>query len=400
MSARLPDTARSRQRLLALLAGSLLLAACDKPSAPVQAEPQLVAVSEVRRGSLQRQIEISGISRAQQRAQLAFQSSGILQQRLVRLGDRVEAGQLLAVLRNPELEPALQAAAASIARLEAERVQAQRNLRRLQDLFRDGAIGEQQLEEQQTRLTTLEDQLREANANLSSSRERADDAALRADFAGTVVSVLREPGEFVQAGASVLEIAGDGLLEVELQVPHAVWQSLQPGAEVPLSVQDLHANDSLPLTASVRDLGAQADARSGLYPLVLEYDPAQASDAQAPTRTSPGQRVSAVFELIGSDQLLVDLNAIVDPTGGAARVYRLDGVRDRASAGLVTGMATVTAVPVQVLGLAQGQVAVSAPLQAGELVVAAGNLSMVNGQQVRVQSAVAGMTGTGSESPP
>lgn len=396
MSTRMADTGRSMQCWLGLLAGSLLLAACDKPSAPVQAEPQLVAVSEVRRGSLQRQIEISGISRAQQRAQLAFQSSGILQQRLVRLGDRVEAGQLLAVLRNPELEPALQAAAASIARLEAERVQAQRNLRRLQDLFRDGAIGEQQLEEQQTRLTTLEDQLREANANLSSSRERADDAALRADFAGTVVSVLREPGEFVQAGASVLEIAGDGLLEVELQAPHAVWQTLQPGAEVPLSVQDLHANDSLPLTASVRDLGAQADARSGLYPLVLEYDPAQASDAPAPTRWSPGQRVSAVFELIGSEQLLVDLNAIVDPTGGAASVYRLDGVRDRASAGL----ATVSAVPVQVLGLAEGQVAVSAALQAGELVVAAGNLSMVDGQQVRVQAAVAGMTGSGSVSPP
>jgi len=45
-------------------------------------------------------------------------------------------------------------------------------------------------------------------------------------------------------------------------------------------------------------------------------------------------------------------------------------------------------------------VAVSAALQAGELVVAAGNLSMVDGQQVRVQAAVAGMTGSGSVSPP
>jgi len=369
--------------LLTWLLGVLLLSACDSQSAPAQAEPQLVAASAVRNGSLQRHIEISGISRAQQRAQLAFQSSGILQQRLVRLGDRVVAGQLLAQLQNPELEPALQAANASIARLEAERVQAQRNLRRLQDLFRDGAIGEQQLEEQQTRLTTLEDQLREANANLSSSRERADDAALRADFAGTVVSVLREPGEFVQAGASVLEIAGDGMLEVELQVPHAVWQQLQPAAAVPLSVRELQTSASLPLAATVRDIGARADARSGLYPLVLEYDPAQASGAAATPRWTAGQRVTARFDLVIEEQLLVDLNAIVDPTGGAARVYRLDGMRDQVHAGL----ASVTAVPVKVLGLAAGKVAISGDLQPGEMVVHAGNLSMVNGQQVRVQAA-------------
>ncbi len=362
---------------LALLAGTLLLSACDSQSAPARAEPQLVAASAVRSGKIERQIDVSGVSRAQQRARLAFQSSGILQQRLVRLGDRVEAGQLLAKLRNPELEPALQSATASIARLEAERVQAQRNLRRLQDLFRDGAIGEQQLEEQQTRLTTLEDQLRAANADLSSSRERVDDAALRAEFAGTVVSVLREPGEFVQAGATVLEIAGDGMLEVELQVPHAVWQQTQLGAEVKLSALAGSDFNNATVSARIRDLGRLADPRSGLYPLVLEYQPAASA--------GPGQRLTASFAVVSEDQLLVDLNAIVDPTGGAARVYRLDSVSDAASGALTT----VTAVPVQVLGLADGMVAVRGDLQPGERVVSAGNLSMVSGQQVRVQQQAA-----------
>ena len=362
---------------LALLAGTLLLSACDSQSAPAQAEPQLVAASAVHSGIIERQIDVSGVSRAQQRARLAFQSSGILQQRLVRLGDRVEAGQLLAKLRNPELEPALQSATASIARLEAERVQAQRNLRRLQDLFRDGAIGEQQLEEQQTRMTTLEDQLRAANADLSSSRERVDDAALRAEFAGTVVSVLREPGEFVQAGATVLEIAGDGMLEVELQVPHVVWQQAQLGAEVRLSALAGSDFDNVTLSSNIRDLGRLADPRTGLYPLVLEYQPVASA--------GPGQRLTASFAVVREDQLLVDLNAIVDPTGGAPRVYRLDGVQDDASGELTT----VTAIPVQVLGLADGKVAVRGDLHPGELVVSAGNLSMVNGQQVRVQQQAA-----------
>jgi len=370
-------SARQLAIWLALLVSTLLLSACDSQSAPAQAEPQLVAASAVRSGKIKRQIDVSGVSRAQQRGRLAFQSSGILQQRLVRLGDRVEAGQLLAKLRNPELQPALQSASASIARLEAERVQAQRNLRRLQDLFRDGAIGEQQLEEQQTRLTTLEDQLRAARADLSSRRERVDDAALRAEFAGTVVSVLREPGEFVQAGATMLEIAGDGMLEVELQVPHVVWQQAQLGADVALSALAGNGVNNASLPAKIRDLGRLADPRTGLYPLVLEYQ--QAASA------GPGQRLTASFAVVREDQMLVDLNAIVDPTGGAPRVYRLDTETDAASDQLTT----VTAVPVQVLGLADGMVAVRGDLQPGELVVSAGNLSLVNGQQVRVQQQAA-----------
>jgi len=370
-------SARQLAIWLALLVATLLLSACDSQSAPAQAEPQLVAASAVRSGKIKRQIDVSGVSRAQQRGRLAFQSSGILQQRLVRLGDRVEAGQLLAKLRNPELQPALQSASASIARLEAERVQAQRNLRRLQDLFRDGAIGEQQLEEQQTRLTTLEDQLRAARADLSSRRERVDDAALRAEFAGTVVSVLREPGEFVQAGATVLEIAGDGMLEVELQVPHVVWQQAQLGADVALSALAGNGVNNASLPAKIRDLGRLADPRTGLYPLVLEYQPAASA--------GPGQRLTASFAVVRENQLLVDLNAIVDPTGGAPRVYRLDTETDAASDQLTT----VTAVPVQVLGLADGMVAVRGDLQPGELVVSAGNLSLVNGQQVRVQQQAA-----------
>lgn len=358
------------------LGAGLLLSACDSKVESIAAAPQVVAASTVRSGSLQRQLELSGISRAQQRAQLAFQSSGILQQRLVRLGDRVAAGQLLAELRNPDLEPALQAASASIARLEAERVQAQRNLTRLQQLFRDDAIGEQQLEEQQTRLSTLQDQLREANANLSSSRKRADDAALRAGFAGTVVSVLREPGEFVQAGATVLEIAGDGMLEVELQVPHVLWQQLQLGAVVSLTASELITQSQLNMTATVRDIGQLADARSGLYPVVLEYQPQ--------SQSAPGQRVTASFASLIDAQLLVDLNAIVDPTGGAARVYRLDDM----SVDNAADLATVSAVPVQVLGFSDGMVAVRGALQSGELVVSAGNLSLVHGQRVRVQQPV------------
>ncbi|MDA3935167.1 MAG: efflux RND transporter periplasmic adaptor subunit [Gammaproteobacteria bacterium] len=389
------------------------LTGCDDSIEPQQAQLQLVAADVVRNGSLQREIALSGVSRAVDRAALSFQSNGIVEQRLVRLGDVVTAGQLLATLRNPELQPALQAGAASIARLQAEREQAQRNLGRLQKLYDDDAIGEQQLEEQQTALRTLQDQLVEANANLGSSRGRVEDAALRAPFAGTVVSVLREPGEYVRAGDNVMEIAGTGALEVALQVPAVVWRTAQVGAQIPLSelsLQGLQSDDvraqSAPapaqhlgaelsasrsdqrttgttILARIKDIGQRADPRTGLYPLVLEYDPDQAQHFSS----APGQRVSALFRSVQAQQLLVDLNAIVDPTGGAPQVYQLLGAElSLASLASASALAEVQAVSVQVLGLSNGQVAIRAALKPGDLIVSAGNLSLVSGQQVRVQA--------------
>jgi RND family efflux transporter MFP subunit len=365
---------RARRWLGAAIALALL-AGCGDGTDRAPEPPRLVTVAPLEQGALRQPLTFTGIARPVVRARLAFQSSGILAERLVRLGDRVEAGQLVARLRNPELAPALQAAEAAIARLEADRVQAQRNLRRFQDLYQDGAIGEQQLEEQQTLLDNLENQLGEARANRTSSRERVEDALLDAPYAGHVTRVLREPGEFVQAGETVVELAGDGPLEVELQLSWAVWSGLEIGAPVALSLFPADRGQPVvTMTGEVRDIGRRADERTGLYPVVVRYQPAAGA--------SPGQRVNATFERRIDDVLLVDLNAVVDPTGGRPRLY---AVRD-AVIGASDSHGSVDPVAVEVLGLDAGRVGFRAQgLEAGDLVITAGNLSLVPGQRVRLQ---------------
>lgn len=356
---------------LLLLTLLLVLTACsDEPSQPARSSNQLVDVAQVVRGDLVKPMQFSGVSQAAERASLAFQSSGIVRLRPVRIGDEVKQGDLLAALENPDLEPGKQAAQASLARLQTEQAQAQRNVNRLQELFADGAVGEQAMEEEQTRLASLTDQIRQARAELTSSQGRVADSQLTAPFDALVGNVNFEVGEYVRAGEQVMILGGLDQMEVILELPTAIWRDLHAGQNVPVSILGLDEYSS----GEIYDLGALADPSTGLFPVVVRFPSTE--------KARSGQRVSVEFEQTMHDVLQVPLTAIVDPIGGAPRVYRLENN-------------TAQAMPIEVLGFAGHQVAISAQLSEDDRVITAGHMSLVDGQRVNARAALSpGLTQT------
>lgn len=98
-----------------LLATSLALAGCKtgEVDAGSQAPAVSVRVAEVTAADTQGvPLRFSGIVRASQRATLTFQVSGTLKARGVELGQGVAAGEVLARVYNPALEPARDSARA------------------------------------------------------------------------------------------------------------------------------------------------------------------------------------------------------------------------------------------------------------------------------------------------
>ncbi len=191
-------------------------------------------------------------------AQLGFQAPGRIESIRVREGDRVRAGDTLAILDRAELtarhaqgEAAIQAARALLAEMQngsrsEDRVQAQAGLRaitdrladaqrdldRTQRLFQAGAVSQEQYDKARLQLDVLNNQKTQAEQQLQLVQagprpERIDaqraavtqaqaalaqlDAALansviRAPFAGVVTVKDREAGETVPAGAPVVTI--------------------------------------------------------------------------------------------------------------------------------------------------------------------------------------------------
>src|SRR5258707_5672367 len=115
----------------------LVLASCSASSNAKDAKPgtdspgaTIVAVSKVEAADLSREIVLTGEFRPYQVIDLHAKVAGYLKRITVDVGDRVQAGQLLATLEIPEMNDDLAHAAATIKRAMSE---VQRNQRELQN---------------------------------------------------------------------------------------------------------------------------------------------------------------------------------------------------------------------------------------------------------------------------
>ena len=347
------------------LALAALLTACDAP-APAPETRQLVRTATVEQGRMERRLGFSGVLQPVQRARLSFQSSGVLVERPVELGQFVRAGELLATLDNPELGPAQRAASAALQETLSRRDQARRDLERLDSLLATGAVGEERAEQQRAELDALESAVARAEAELASTRQRLRDATLVAPFDGMISALDAEPGEFVAAGQPVMALGEVARLEVSVAVPAVLLAGLQPGATVQVRVPQLPQQH---IEGRVSEVSAIGEPGTGLFPVVVELD----LDASL-TPLRAGMLAEVRLADADLEGLLLPLSAVVDPVGGNPVVYRV-------------GDGRVHPVPVDVLASADARVAVrprgAAQLAAGDHVVIEGHRSLTDGQPVR-----------------
>jgi HlyD family secretion protein len=118
--------------------------------------------------------------------------SNVISELHVKEGDRVEAGQIIAIFDSYSSKQA------AVERLQAELAHAQREYRRFAKLFHDGVASAQEREDWQTRVEVTKAQLQQAQADL-------DLARVRSPISGQVIKIHAYPGERVTT-AGVAEL--------------------------------------------------------------------------------------------------------------------------------------------------------------------------------------------------
>ena len=333
--------------------------------------PPRVEVSVVREASAEETLVLHGTVRAADRANLAFAVGGRLLQRPVEVGERIEAGQVLARVDARPFRNAASAARAQIAELDAQAAQLRRDEERVAAREASGAASTADVEQTRTGTARLDASRDATRAQLAEARRQVGAAVLRAPYAGVVRAVFAEPGAVVAPGTPVLALAGEGGLEVEAEVPEAALSWLREG---------LAASVEIPATGTRAEGTVLALARaagpSGLFPLRLRLEGMEAF---------PGQGALLRFARSGVPELRVPLGAVVDPSGDAPELWRIvEGSPPR-----------VERVAVAVRGLrdAEGapEVALprSLPLAAGDRVVLRGQRPLLDGDAVRLGTASA-----------
>jgi multidrug resistance efflux pump len=87
-------------------------------------------------------------------------------------------------------------------------------------------------------LTRAERELAVAQGNCELARGELEACTIRAPYAGRVARVIVQPYELVQRGTPVMEVVDDGVLLAKFLLPSALFQSVQIGQEVSLTVSE------------------------------------------------------------------------------------------------------------------------------------------------------------------
>ena len=263
-----------RAIFLVLCAGAMY--SCTRPAkTAVRADSEIpsVSVARVQRQDLQRDLVLSAEFRPYEEVDLHAKIAGYLKDIRVDVGDRVQAGQLIAILEIPEMADEDAQAEATRKRSEAELVHAQSelmrdqsaheaahlNFQRLDDVMKvrpalvarqeiDNAMAkdreaEAQVDSAKAAITAAEQQIRVAQAGEQRIHTLQAYQRITAPFAGVISKRYADPGAMIQAGTSsssqampVVRLSEIAKLRLVLAVPESAVPRIHIGGAIGIRV--------------------------------------------------------------------------------------------------------------------------------------------------------------------
>jgi RND family efflux transporter MFP subunit len=349
--------------ILPFMAGLLVaaVAGCDRP-APQTAQPRPVRTITVAQQAAGEIVSLTGQVRAKDQAGLAFRLDGRMIERTVNVGDAVAAGQVVARLDPQIQQNALRSAEASLVAVEAQLEEARITLARQQRLLQDGWTSRANYDKAQHNFETVQGQVDAARAQVRIAQEQLSYTVLSADGPGTVTGVGAEPGEVVNPGRMIVQVARDGGRDAVFDVPE---QLMRTGPRNPLVEIALTNDARVNATGRVREVAPQADPATRTFQVKVGIiDP--------PDAMRLGATVTGRITLAAPSGVEIPATALTKTEQGPA-VWVVD-----------PQSRTVALRDVTVLRYDPATVVVSEGLQQGEVVVTAGAQMLHPAQQVRL----------------
>ena len=226
--------------LVAAVAAAVALAAFSAPSPAQEKKPKTpsqpptqVGVDAVITEPLRQTVPVIGRFVARQTGVAAARVSGPVGEIRVEVGDRVKAGDVIAVLVNDmlkwqhELQKAeVQQYAAAVKTRKATAKLRRQELRRIEKLIKSAAFSKARLDDKRQEVAVADSQAAEAQGKLNSARANLKmtginlyNAAVRAPYSGVISKRHIEVGAYVNLGDPLVTLVDDAYLEIEADVP-------------------------------------------------------------------------------------------------------------------------------------------------------------------------------------
>ena len=395
------------------------LSACEEEAAevdPIRPVRALQIGAEI----ATRSSGLPGRAKATQEVNLSFRVAGPLITFPVKVGDLVEANDVLATIDPRDFEVDLRnirgQSERAISELEAMRIArpediqraeakvneakasvklAEQELRRLRSIEAQdpGAISQSMIDQAEAQKTATDAQLSSANEELqiakvgardediaakeaeirsleASVQRAADDLSytkLRAPFSGTIVATYVENFEDVQAKQAILRLLDTSRIEMTVDIPETRISNLPYVHNIVVRFDPF---PDVEIAAEIKEVGREASQTTRTYPVTLIMDQPEG------VKILPGMAGRAIGEVVvpNTQGLIVPVGALFSEAGSAdSFIWIID------EANMV-----VSRRQVKTGELTQHGMTVTEGLEAGEWVATAGVHTLKEGQKVRI----------------
>ena len=224
------------RKLTLTIGGAILavisLSACQKgeetPQAAKESVPPLVKTTHpVLIRGLQSEALVGQVV-PQMESAVGFRVAGVIEKRRVKLGERVEKGQMLFQLDATDYALKVKSVEAQIRSTESDLKTAKRDLARLTDLRARKLVSQQQVDNAQNAVNKLTAALAALQPQLQLAKNQLAYTQLKAPMEGVVTAILADQGQVVSAGKPVIQVAQLSGKLAQFDLPESLKQQLHP----------------------------------------------------------------------------------------------------------------------------------------------------------------------------
>lgn len=291
--------ALSTSTALARCAFAMGMALTAAVSLPAAAQAPVVPVGFVTARPVGQGLAFDGVLQAVKQSTLSAQASGRITQWLVKAGDRIQAGQLLAVIDDRVSQAGVSQAQAQVAQADAQLTQAQAQFARTQDLHAKGFVSKAALDVAESQYKSAQASASGAQAGKVQSQLAQGFTRLIAPYDGWVLSTHAEAGDLAMPGASLVTVYAPQPMRAVAYVPASRQAAAIQAAQVAVRLPD--GNWVSPVAKAAVPA---ADPVSQTVEWRLEMPPA------AMLGMVPGQQVQVRFASGQASRLTVPAQAV------------------------------------------------------------------------------------------
>ncbi|RTR32707.1 efflux RND transporter periplasmic adaptor subunit [Shewanella atlantica] len=290
----------------------------------------------------------SGVLEATQTAKLSFKVPGTIEAMLVRSGDRVTKGQVLARLDPHDYQVLVLELEGRLAEASAAHQLAAAELKRVKQAIADSAISAVNLDRAESGYKRSLAMVQVVTQNLQKAQDALSYTELKAPFSGVIGSQSQETFEQTSPGISLFSLHQPNKLKAVVDVPENLIGMLSVNQEATVSWY----GGEKPISAVLTEMNTLADPIKQTYSVQFVL-------AKTSQQMSPGRAINVSVDLGGGQSRYCLPYAALAGEGAAQRVYL---VKDQ----------IIIEKPVQIEAMEKNAVCVSGDLAAGDAVVTAG----------------------------